>query len=154
RAVHPSQGKRKEARMRSAIDDGGVLITGASSGIGMAIARRLAVRARTLVLVARRVARLEALRAELVGVRPKLRVEVIACDLSEREQTKKLVHEIAARGVTVDVLVNNAGVGLMGAFDRADPERVLSMVELNIGSLTLLTSAFLPGMVERGRGGV
>ncbi len=140
--------------MGSAIDRGAVLVTGASSGIGMAIAREVASRAKTLVLVARRVQRLEELRAELSKTRSDLRIEVIACDLSDREQTRSLHGEVTARGIDIDVLVNNAGVGLMGAFDRADPERLLSMIELNVTSLTLLTRAFLPSMIGRRRGGV
>jgi short-subunit dehydrogenase len=140
--------------MGSAIDGGVVLVTGASSGIGLAIARLVAPRAKGLVLVARRAERLEELRVELAKAHGALRVEVIACDLSVREQTKNLIAEVAARKLDVDVLVNNAGVGLMGSFDRADPERVLAMIELNVASLTLLTSAFLPAMVRRGRGGV
>lgn len=140
--------------MASAIDGGTVLVTGASSGIGMAIAREVASRAKVLVLVARRVERLEQLRAELVKSHPALRVEVIACDLADRGQTKQLPEEVKSRGLDVDVLVNNAGVGLMGAFDRADPEKLVSMIELNVMSVTLLTRAFLPGMIVRDRGGV
>jgi short-subunit dehydrogenase len=140
--------------MASAIDGGVVLVTGASSGIGMAIARMVAMRAQVIVLVARRVERLAKLKEELLVARRALRVEVIACDLSKREEIPKLVSEIASRGLAIDVLVNNAGVGLMGVFDRADASRVTSMIDLNVTSLTLLTSAFLPGMVERNRGGV
>jgi uncharacterized protein len=140
--------------MASAIDGGVVLVTGASSGIGMAIARLVAPRARTLVLVARRVQRLEELKTALVKAHRDLRVEIIACDLANREQARKLADEVVARGIAVDVLVNNAGVGLMGAFDRADPERLLAMIELNVTSVTLLTRAFLPPMIERGRGGL
>lgn len=140
--------------MGSAIDGGAVLVTGASSGIGMAIARALAARANTLVLIARRVQRLEELKTELVRGRGDLRVEVIACDLCDREQTKGLHRELTSRGIEIDVLVNNAGVGLMGVFDHADPERVLSMIEVNVTSLTLLTRAFLPSMIARRRGGI
>jgi short-subunit dehydrogenase len=138
----------------SAIDGGTVLVTGASSGIGMAIARAIAPRAKTLILVARRVARLEELKAELIKARSDLRVEIIACDLCDREQTKNLPEEVKNRKLDVDVLVNNAGVGLMGAFDRADPDRLVAMIDLNVTSLTLLTRAFLPPMIERDRGGV
>jgi uncharacterized protein len=140
--------------MGSAIDGGAVLVTGASSGIGMAIARLVAPRAKTLVLVARRAARLEELKAELVGRHAALRIEVLTCDLSDREQTKRLPAAVRAHGIEVDVLVNNAGVGMMGVFDRADPERLAAMIELNVTSLTLLTAALLPGMVSRSRGGV
>ena len=140
--------------MASPIDGGTVLVTGASSGIGMALARMIAMRASTLVVVARRVDRLVNLKEELTNARRALRVEVIACDLSRRDEVEKLVSTLAARSLTIDVLVNNAGVGLMGMFDLADPARVVRMIDLNVTSLTMLTSALLPGMVERGRGGV
>ena len=140
--------------MSSPIDGGNVVVTGASSGIGMEIAKKLASRVKTLVLVARRRARLEELAAELQKASPSLRVEIMPCDLGDRAQTKELAVEIGRRGIDVDVLVNNAGVGLMGVFDRADPERVVSMIELNVVSLTLLTAALLPAMVARGRGGI
>lgn len=136
------------------IDGGTILVTGASSGIGMAIARLVAPRARALVLVARRVERLEELKRELCAARKDLRVECIPCDLAAREQLPELVAEVAARGLEVDVLVNNAGVGMMGLYDRADAAKMAFMIDLNVTSLSLLTLAFLPGMVERKRGGV
>lgn len=129
-------------------------MTGASSGIGTAIARLVAPRAKALVLVARRVDRLEELKRSLVQAHTALRVEVIPCDLAYREAIPKLVAEIAARELAVDVLVNNAGVGMMGVYDKADAAKTAFMIDLNVTSLSLLTLAFLPGMVERRRGGV
>lgn len=142
--------------MTSAIDGGVVLVTGASSGIGMAIAKLVAPRARVLILVARRVERLASLKEELLaGGASALDVEIVGCDLSRREEVRALVEQLAARGLgDVDVLVNNAGVGLMGAFDRADVARVTAMLDLNVTAPTLLTAAYLPGMVARRRGGV
>ena len=139
---------------RSAIDGGVILVTGASSGIGMAIARLVAPRAKALVLVARRVDRLEELKRSLVAAHADLRVETIPCDLSSRDDVQRLVAETAARGLDVDVLVNNAGVGMMGLYDRADAVKTAFMIDLNVTSLSLLTLAFLPGMVKRRRGGV
>jgi len=138
----------------SAIDGGTILVTGASSGIGMAIARLVAPRAKTTVLVARRVDRLEELKRALLEHRSSLRVEVIPCDLSSREEVAKLVADIGERGVEVDVLVNNAGVGMMGMFERADVAKTTFTIDVNVTSLTLLTLAFLPRMVERRSGGV
>ncbi|MFO0740054.1 MAG: SDR family oxidoreductase [Labilithrix sp.] len=138
----------------SSIDGGTVLITGASSGIGMAIAREIAPRAKTLVLVARRILKLDELAAELVKKHGSLKVETIACDLGDREATKKLPDELAVRGLEIDVLVNNAGVGLMGAFDLNDPDKLVSMIDLNVTSLTMLTRALLPAMVKRAKGGI
>jgi len=139
---------------RSAIDGGTVLVTGASSGIGMQIARLVARRAKALVLVARRLERLEELKRTLAAEHPALRVEVVRCDLADRAAVAGLAGEVRGRGLEVDVLVNNAGVGMMGVFDRADPAKTAFMIDLNVTSLTLLTLAFLPGMVERRRGGV
>jgi len=137
---------------KSAIDGGTVLVTGASSGIGLAIARLVAPRAKALVLVARRVARLEELAKELA--RPDLRIEVLPCDLSKRDDVERLIGEVKARGLEVDVLVNNAGIGVMDFLERTTPEKAIFAIDLNVTSLTLLTIAFLPGMVARDRGGI
>lgn len=139
---------------KSAIDGSTILVTGASSGIGMEIARLLAPRAKALVLVARRVDRLEELKRSMLEARPVLRVETIPCDLSSREDVAKLIAEVRTRALDVDVLVNNAGVGMMGMFETADTTKTAFMIDLNVTSLTLLTLAFLPAMVERGRGGI
>lgn len=144
----------ERAERRRAIDGGTVMITGASSGIGMAIARLVAPRATAIVLVARRAARLEGLKAELLAARPHLVVEVLPCDLSKREEVTKLVDDVRARGLEIDVLVNNAGVGIMSFFERADVDATMAMVDLNVTSVTVLTRAFLPGMIARDRGGV
>lgn len=121
----------------------------------MAIAREVAPRAKTLILVARRVNILEELKTELQTKNPKLNVEVFACDLADREATKTLPARLRERGVdAVDVLVNNAGVGMMGMFDRADPDKLANMIDLNVTGPTLLTRALLPGMIERKRGGL
>ena len=138
----------------SVIDGGTILVTGASSGIGMAIARLVAPRAKALVLVARRIDRLEELKRTLTDAHKELRVEVIGCDLSSRDDIGRLIAEVGARALEVDVLVNNAGVGMMGPFERADAAKTTFMIDLNVTSLTLLTLAFLPGMVQRDRGGV
>ena len=137
----------------SAIDGGTVLITGASSGIGMAIAREVAPRAKRLVLVARRITKLDELARELEAAH-RVEVATIACDLSDREAFMKLPQTLEERGLDVDVLVNNAGVGLMGAFDLNDPDKLLAMIDLNVTSLTMLTRALLPAMVKRGKGGI
>jgi short-subunit dehydrogenase len=139
---------------KSAIDGGTVLVTGASSGIGMAIAREVASRAKALVLVARRKGRLEALRDELVKERAGLRVEIMPCDLSKREETLRLVEDVKGAGIEVDVLVNNAGIGIMGFLERGDIAKTTFAIDLNVTSLTLLTMGFLPEMVARNRGGV
>ena len=127
------------------------LVTGASSGIGEAIARRLARDGKHLVLVARRRDRLEALAAEL---RTAHRIEVhpIATDLVQLDAGKRLVAEVERRGLVVDWLVNNAGFGTYGRFDRLPIEKELAEVELNVKVLVELTGRLLPGMVARDRG--
>lgn len=133
--------------------DGGVLITGASSGIGEALARQLATRAARLVLVARRHERLHALAAELRGRRASLEVEVRPCDLADRLERDRLLDALR-RGPAIDVLVNNAGVGDQSLLERARWEKLERMIELNVTAPTHLCHRLVPGMVERGRGGV
>lgn len=140
--------------MSSPVDGGVVLVTGASSGIGREIARLVAPRARGLVLVARRIDRLVELATELRRSHPALRVEVLDADLSDVAAARALERRVRELGLDVDVLVNNAGVGLIGMFDRADLDRVAQMIDLNVTSLAVLTRAFVEPMVARGRGGV
>jgi len=127
------------------------LVTGASSGIGAAFARGLRARGRRLVLVARRGDRLRRLADELGGP---AEVAIVPLDLSAPGAGERLERELGARGLAVDVLVNNAGVGHTGAFHEEPWERVLGMVDLNVRAVVDLTRRFLPGMVERGRGQV
>lgn len=138
--------------MPSSIDDGTILLTGASSGIGREMARQLAPRARRLVLVARRRDRLEALAQELRGARPGLEVLVRAVDLSDREAVRALCDEMQGSGV--DVLINNAGFGDHAPLVEADPRKLEDMILVDVLALVMLTRALTPGMVERGRGGV
>jgi short-subunit dehydrogenase len=129
------------------------LVTGASSGIGAEIARQLARRGLGLTLVARREAALQALAAELAGAHG-IRVEVIAADLTLEESRTAIASELDARGLGVDVLVNNAGFSTMGPVHRADPARELAMIRTDIEAVVHLCTIFLPAMVERGRGAV
>ena len=126
------------------------LVTGASSGIGADLARELARDGHDLVLSARRTAPMQALAAELEG--GGAASVVIAADLSQPGAAAALVGEIEARGLTIDVLVNNAGLGGAGRFDRLDPVRVGEMLLVNVVALTELTRLLLPGMVARRRG--
>jgi short-subunit dehydrogenase len=131
-----------------------VLITGASSGIGLELARRFAARARALVLVARRAERLEALRAELIAARPSLTVHVEPCDLGDLTAAERLVDGIAARAGHVDVLVNCAGLGDLSLFERAEWRKIDQMLRLNVVSVAYLTHRLVGPMVARGRGGI
>ena len=127
------------------------LVTGASSGIGAAFARALAARGQDLVLVARSVAKLEALAVELEAEHGG-RAFVLPADLSRSEEVDRILAELAARGTAVETLVNNAGFGTHGRLIDLDPAREREEIALNVGALAALTRALLPGMVARGRG--
>lgn len=129
------------------------LITGASSGIGAEFARRLAARGMHLVLVARREPLLREL-AEELHTRHGAKCELIVADLSERDQAGRVVERIGELGITIELLVNNAGFGIVGNLEQVERERVLAMLQLNIGTLTDLTYRILPDMVERGHGAI
>lgn len=129
------------------------LITGASSGIGAAYARDFAARGADLVLVARGEQALHHLAAELRTAHGR-RVDVIAADLGAPAAADLLAGKVAALGVAVDVLINNAGFGLHGDFAGTDEARLTAMVQLNCVALVDLTRRFLPGMITRRRGAV
>jgi uncharacterized protein len=133
--------------------DTAALVTGASSGIGAAIARELAERGHGLVLVARRKDRLDALAQELdaeFGVR----AEAVGCDLGKAASRQRLPARIEALGLQVSVLVNNAGFATNGPFHEADAARELEQVRVLVEAPVALTSAFLPEMVRRGKGAI
>lgn len=140
--------------MRAHLDGSRVVVTGASSGIGRAIAEQLAPRVKALALVARRRERLDRLATELRERHPQLEVHVVPCDLGDREATRALAPALLAALGEVDVLVNNAGLGKMGVFDRSDLDEQVGMIEVNVTSVVALTHALLPGMVARGRGAI
>jgi len=128
------------------------MITGASSGIGAELARQLAPHAKALVLVARRRDRLEALKAELA--RSGLRIECHAVDLADAGKVGEFLAALGGSGVTVDFLINNAGLGDHGLFEASDWKRVEAMLDVNIKALTRLTHALLPGILHSGRGAI
>ncbi|MFO0417008.1 MAG: SDR family NAD(P)-dependent oxidoreductase [Pseudomonadota bacterium] len=128
------------------------LVTGASSGIGESFARRLAQEGfSVLVLVARREDRLLALKAEL-SERYGCEVVPVVLDLSARDAADLLHAELERGGHRIDLVVNNAGFGLLGAFDQLPVERVSSMVDLNCRAVVDIARRFIPPMRERGRG--
>lgn len=129
------------------------LVTGASSGIGAAIARELAAGGHALALVARREERLRSLATELTDAHG-VSVEVLPCDLGDAGERDRLVSSLNAGGRSVELLVNNAGYGSRGEFVTNDRERMVGMVRLNVEAVVDLTARFLPGMSERGRGAV
>ena len=126
------------------------LVTGASRGIGADLARELAADGHDLVLASRSVAEMQALATELAG--HGATSTVVEADLSRLGAAALLAGEIEARGLALDVLVNNAGLGSIGRFDRVDGARLSEMLQVNIVALTELTRLVLPGMQARGRG--
>jgi short-subunit dehydrogenase len=130
------------------------LVTGASSGIGRAIARVLARDVGALVLVARRRERLEELAKELQATHPGLRVRVRDVDLTDRAAAAALLDALEAEGVTIDVLVNNAGFGDRGLVNERPWSKIEALLELNVVSATFLIHRLLPGMIARGSGGI
>ena len=130
------------------------LITGASAGIGLEFALRLAERGYDLILVARRRDRLLELAAQVRSGHGEVRAEVIAADLSGAASAATVAAEVARLGMHVDLLVNNAGFGTHGYFETLSTEREHEEIALNVATLVGLTHAFLPAMLARGRGGV
>ncbi len=129
------------------------LITGASSGIGAEFARQLAANQQDLVLVARSQDKLNQL-AEQLSQQHGIRAEVIVQDLTEPQASLAVTHRVEELGLTVDLLVNNAGFGTYGSFAESNLDRQSSMVQLNIMALVELTHLFLPAMVKRSQGGI
>jgi len=127
------------------------VVTGASSGIGTALATELAARGYSLILVARRGELLDKLAQRLTSAHG-ITAEVRAVDLSDRAQRGPLAEELAARDIAV--LCNNAGVATFGAVADLDPAFERSVMELNAVAVHDLTLAVLPGMIERGGGGI
>jgi uncharacterized protein len=129
------------------------LVTGASAGIGEAIARELAARGQNLTLTARREERLTELAGELHDEHG-VRAGIVACDLGEASGRDRLAAKIEELGLDVEVLVNNAGFGYAGDFVEGDRERQVAMVRLNCEAVVDLTARYLPAMVDRGRGNI
>ena len=130
-----------------------VLVTGASSGIGAAFARKLAHRGANLVLTARSAERLERLAADLSRING-IETRVVAADLGTPEGVRALLEGVDALGVPIEHVVNNAGFGSTGPFCTAQPETEQSMVCVNCQAVVAIARHFLPELVRRGRGGV
>jgi len=128
------------------------LITGSSGGIGEEFALQLARREVNLVLVARRADKLSELRGRLLELAPGLRVDVIAADLSVPGSAAALASRVSDLGRRIDVLINNAGVGLHGDFTSQEAERNAAQIQLNCGTLVELTAMYLPAMTTAHHG--
>jgi short-subunit dehydrogenase len=134
-------------------DNSTALVTGASSGIGAELARELARRGHGLTLVARREDKLRSLAAELSGAHG-IRAEVIAADVTDGASRAAIATSLDQLGLTVDVLVNNAGFTTMGPVQRADRQRELVMVRTNVEAVVDFCTLFVAGMATRRRGAV
>lgn len=124
------------------------LVTGASAGLGVEFARQLAKRGHRLVLAARRKDRIDELAKELGNAR------AVAIDLSTSDAAGKLMADVEAAGEQVDLLVNNAGFGLIGRFAELDAKRQRQMIDLNVGTLTDLCRLVAPQLIERKSGAI
>jgi len=127
------------------------LITGASSGIGLELAKQCAADKRNLILVARRNDELQHVKKELEETY-QVDIVIFPHDLSQQHAAKELHDMILSRGLTVDMLINNAGFGDYGMFVETDLEKELNMIDLNIKALTELTKHVSKGMKARGSG--
>lgn len=129
------------------------LVTGASGGIGLDLAECFARDGYDLILVARSAGALQAA-ADRLSAQHRVAATPITIDLGVQGAGRRLADDIRSRRLSVDVLVNNAGYGIAGAFDGSDAEAQLGMIDLNVRALAELTHAFWPGMLARKRGGV
>jgi len=129
------------------------LVTGASAGIGVELSRQLAARGHGVTLVARREERLKVLADELSTAHG-IRAEVVTTDLTDAGARSALVETVAQRGLTVDVLVNNAGLSTTGPVASSDVDAELRMIRTDVEAIVHLCSALVSGMVARGRGAV
>jgi short-subunit dehydrogenase len=129
------------------------LVTGASAGIGLAIAEELAAGGANLVLTARREERLTAIASDLRN-KHSISTEIIVADLAEPAAPRAIFDFTQQRGIEIELLVNNAGFGHFNAIPRADLQRLLDMVQVNCSAVVHLTRLYTPGMIAHGHGDV
>jgi hypothetical protein len=129
------------------------LVTGASKGLGAAFAEALAQRGMNLVLVARSTEELNVLSTRLYA-KYKVQRTVLSVDLADPTSSQTIAEELERRGIEVDLLVNNAGFGLSGAFLSHEPKQKQAEIEVNVQALVALTHLFGKAMASRGRGGI
>jgi short-subunit dehydrogenase len=127
------------------------LVTGASSGIGWALAEQLAAKGANLVLTARRADRLKQL-ADDVTTRYKVETQIFAADLARPQAPGEIFRFVEQKRLPIELLINNAGFGAYGEFHKVDAQRLLDMVQVNVAAVVHLTHLFLPAMVVRHSG--
>ena len=128
-----------------------VLVTGTTSGIGKAFAEKFASMGDNIVLVSRNREKLQQQQIDLQS-RYQVSVEYISCDLTEVNAADMIMEKISSSGLSVDILINNAGFNEAGCFANTSLSKELDMIQVHIKALTALTKLFLPGMIERGYG--
>jgi uncharacterized protein len=131
-----------------------VVITGGSSGIGLALAHEFARHSQAVVLIARTPSRLETSAIEILQRQPNVRVEQLSLDISRPEAIEALSSWLAEKRLYCDVLVNNAAIGHSGPFSAAPTTRIETLIATNVAAVARLTRAVLPDMIARGRGGI
>ncbi len=129
------------------------LVTGASAGIGVALATELAAGGTNLVLTARRKERLDELAGSLES-KYKIKTQVFVADLTEASAPEKIFEFVGQQKIQIDLLINNAGFGAYGELHTVEVKRLLDMVQVNCGAVVHLTRLFLPEMVARRRGDI
>lgn len=129
------------------------LITGASSGIGLELAKQFAQVGDSLVLVARSETKLQQLKNEFTD-KYSIHVDVVVADLAESNAAEKILQELKQRKLVIDILVNNAGFGELGLFHEIETQRQLKMIRLNVEAVVHLTRLLLPEMIKRNGGAI
>lgn len=129
------------------------LVTGASAGIGVALATQLAAGGTHLVLTARRRDRLQELSRKLQAAH-KIETEILAADLAQAAAPEEIYEFTRQKGIAIDLLINNAGFGQYGELTRVETQRLLAMVQVNCTAVVHLTRLFLPDMLARRRGDI
>ncbi len=145
--------------MKPVLKDSTILITGASSGMGNEIAKRLAVDARQIILVARNTKKLDELASELNIINPALQVHTKPCDLADKNKLAALIIAIKQEQSkqqlgNIDILINGAGIAQIGFLNETDFHDIENIIKINVLALSALTHAFLPTMIKNNRGGI
>ena len=146
----PGTKVHSSAALRQTVQGKWALVTGASAGIGVALGRELAKHGAKLILTARRKDRLEKLAAEFTAAGTETRI--VVADLNDPAAPQQVYDATEGAGITVDILINNAGLGQFGAFVDGSIEQEMSQVRVNCEAVVRLSRLFVPRMVERRRG--
>jgi short-subunit dehydrogenase len=131
-----------------------VVITGGSSGLGLALARKFAERAKAVVIIARSQPRLDGAAAGLAASFPAVRIETLSLDVSRPEAGDAIKTWLSGKQLYCEILVNNAAIGSSGPFSAAETGKLDALVETNVAATARLSRAFLPEMLARGSGGI